>query len=148
MRCDGCGVECGFELGRIGRGKTYLLSRKRLSRACGSIDWKIYVRTAWGARNPTHLRVHGQQSVSIFKWRGALQGGEAASIESSSIHADVDVSLLVAPARVCRRGQRALGGAAYHRSSGGPQAVQRRHRDARLMLCYVMLWVAAARYAV
>ena len=52
-----------------------LLSRKRLSRACGSIDWKIYVRTAWVARNPTHLRVHGQQSVSIFKWRGALQGG-------------------------------------------------------------------------
>ena len=97
----------------------------------------IYVRTACGAQNQTHLRVHGQQSVSIFLWRWALQGGEAASVVSSSIHADVDVSLLVAPARVCWRGQRALGGAADPLASRRPLEVRAAIASRHLILILI-----------
>ena len=77
--------------------------------------------------------------MSIFLWRWALQGGEAASVVSSSIHADVDVSLLVAPARVCWRGQRALGGAANPLASRRPLEVRAAIASRHLILILILI---------
>ena len=127
------------------RGKTYLHSRTRLSRACGSIDPVYLVDSDSSPWNLFCLDTHAHQGVSILGQRIGLGKGRQLAMSIRRFHGDD----IYHRAR-CSCARRSAGSAgdgegccpsrqqAVHWRSG-------RHRDAWLLSIYLSISLLACR---